>query len=637
MSRRPGRVAALRHGGQRGDGRSRPSWTGAARSVARVPVLATLVVLVVALVFPRFEGGNTSVMGLATEALTYGLVTMSLNLLMGYGGQVSVGQAGFLAVGAYTTAIVATRFGGLPFIVVLALAGLVTAAVGLVLGLPAARLRSHYLAVATLGFGLAVPEIALNGGSLTGGYTGLIVPPAAARPGHAQQSRPGVLPGAGGRAGLRRGHPQRPGQPHRPALHGGAGQPGHRPRDGHQHRADKVILFTLSAFFCGLAGYVFALNNSIVEYSSFDFSLSLFFFAAVIVGGMGSMWGSLIAAALLVVIQQEAVSLGGFSEAILGVAVVIVLLLVPGGLASLGRRTRDAIAGPRLLLRGQAAGRRRAGRAAATSGRRPPRPRARHGRADMLQIEDLSLSFGGVHAIDGLHLTVPDGTITALIGPNGAGKTSVLNVINGFFRPQRGRVLHDGLDLLSLPPYRVIQQGIARSFQNVALFGGLSVTDNLIVGFDHRSRTGFVRDLLHTPEVVRHERAARERAQEVLEFLGITGIARRRAGELGFGERKLVDLGRALMPQPALVLLDEPTAGLAEAPEGVAGGVLSRIPAEFGAAALVIDHDMRVVWASRAGVVMDFGRKIAEGTPRRGAGRPGRDHRLPGRGRGRCC
>ncbi len=234
----------------------------------------------------------------------------------------------------------------------------------------------------------------------------------------------------------------------------------------------------------------------------------------------------------------------------------------------------------------------------------------------MLQIEELSLSFGGVRAIDGLNLTVPDGTITALIGPNGAGKTSVLNVINGFFRPQRGRVLHDGLDLLSLPPYRVIQQGITRSFQNVALFGGLSVTDNLIVGYDHRSRAGFLRDMLHTPKVVGHERAARERAHEVLEFLGITAIARRRADELGFGERKLVNLGRALIGSPSLVLLDEPASGLAEGQKAWLAEVLSRIPAEFGAAVLVIDHDMRVVMGvSSKVIVMDFGRKIAEGTP----------------------
>ena len=234
----------------------------------------------------------------------------------------------------------------------------------------------------------------------------------------------------------------------------------------------------------------------------------------------------------------------------------------------------------------------------------------------MLQIEDLSLSFGGVRAIDDLRLTVADGTITALIGPNGAGKTSVLNVISGFYRPQQGRVLHDGFDLLTVPPYRVIQRGITRSFQNVALFGGLSVVDNLIVGFDHRSHAGVLRNLVRTPAVLRHERVARQRAHEVLEFLGITAIARRRADELAFGERKLVDLGRALMPHPGLVLLDEPTAGLFEAQKAWLARVLSRIPAEFGAAVLVIDHDMRLALGVSSRVaVMDFGHKIADATP----------------------
>lgn len=338
MSRLAGRAGALRRRGLS----------------AAVPALATLLALAAALLFPRFEGGNVTVMGLATEALTYGLVTMSLNLLMGYGGQVSVGQGGFLAVGAYTAAIVATHYGGLPFIVVLLLAGLVTAAVGLLLGLPAGRLRGHYLAVATLGFGLAVPEIALNAGSLTGGFTGLIVPPQ--HLGAVTLNNPVpvyylalavlVVSAAAMRSVLasptgRRFMAVRDSQDTAPAMGINVGR-------------TKVVLFTLSAFFTGLAGYLFALSNGIVEYSSFSFSLSLFFFAAVIVGGLGSMWGSLVGAALLVVVQQEAASLGGFSETILGVAVVLALLVVPGGLAALPRRTRAAVAGPR--IRGRLAG-----------------------------------------------------------------------------------------------------------------------------------------------------------------------------------------------------------------------------------------------------------------------------------------
>lgn len=325
--------------------RARPA--GASRPGARAPVAATLAVLAAAAVFPLLEGASTTVMGIATEAMTYGLITMALNLLMGYGGQVSIGHGGLLAVGAYTTAIVATRF-ALPFIVVLLLAGVVTAVVGLLLGLPAGRLRSHYLAVATLGFGVAVPQIALNLGGLTGGFTGLIVPVPSI--GTVALNAPVplyylalgilVLSAVAIRSLLssptgRRFMAVRDSEETAPAM-------------GIKVGRTKVILFTVSSFFCGLAGYVFALNNGIVEPASFTFSLSLFFFAAVIVGGLASTWGSLIGAALLVVVQQESVSLGGFSEAILGMAVVVVLLLLPGGLAALPRRLRGLARAPGL-------------------------------------------------------------------------------------------------------------------------------------------------------------------------------------------------------------------------------------------------------------------------------------------------
>ncbi len=301
------------------------------------PLAATFVVLVAAVAFPLVEGTNVSIMGLATEALIYGLVVLSLNLLMGYGGQVSIGHGGFLAVGAYTTAILASRY-KLPFIVVLIAAAVVTGVIGLLLGLPAGRLRSHYLAVATLGFGVAIPQIALNLGSLTGGFTGIIVPPESM--GSLNLTSPVplyylslivlALAALAIRSMLasptgRRFMAVRDSEDAAPAL-------------GINPGRSKVILFTTSAFFCGLAGTLFALNNGIVEPDSFTFSLSLFFFAAVIVGGLASMWGSLAGAALLVIVQQESSSLGSFSETILGAAVVLVLLLVPGGLAVLPRR-----------------------------------------------------------------------------------------------------------------------------------------------------------------------------------------------------------------------------------------------------------------------------------------------------------
>ena len=234
----------------------------------------------------------------------------------------------------------------------------------------------------------------------------------------------------------------------------------------------------------------------------------------------------------------------------------------------------------------------------------------------MLRLERVSLSFGGVQAIRALSFVVPAGAICGLIGPNGAGKTSVLNVINRFWEPQQGTVVYGETDLLRLRPYEVIAHNIGRSFQNVALFKELSVLDNLLLGVDHRSRAGLVRNTLRLPTARRHERAARARAEEVLDFLEIAHLRCRRASELAFGDQKLVDMGRALMARPTLLLLDEPAAGLPETRKTWLAGVIRRIPRAYGAAVLLIDHDMGLVLGvSSHVVVMEYGAKIAEGTP----------------------
>jgi branched-chain amino acid transport system ATP-binding protein len=234
----------------------------------------------------------------------------------------------------------------------------------------------------------------------------------------------------------------------------------------------------------------------------------------------------------------------------------------------------------------------------------------------VLRLRDVSLSFGGIQAIRNLDLDVEDGVVGALIGANGAGKTSVLNVINRFYRPQGGTVQYDDVDILKLRPHQVIEHGISRSFQNVALFGELSVLDNLLVGADHIARPRLLTNLLRLPKARRHNREARRRADQALEFLGIAHLRSRRAGDLAFGDRKLVDMGRALTAEPKLVLLDEPAAGIPQSEHAALAKLIREIPEVWGSSVLLIDHSMELVLSAASQVVaMDFGAKIAEGTP----------------------
>lgn len=234
----------------------------------------------------------------------------------------------------------------------------------------------------------------------------------------------------------------------------------------------------------------------------------------------------------------------------------------------------------------------------------------------MLRLCGLSMSFGGVKAIDDLDLELGDGVVGALIGANGAGKTSVLNVINRFYRPQSGSAHYDDVDILKLKPHQVITHGISRSFQNVALFNQLTVFDNLLVGADHISRPGLLTNLFRLPKARRHARESRRRAERVLEFLEISHLRSRRANELPFGDRKLVDMGRALTTDPKLLLLDEPAAGMPEARHESLAKLIRQIPEEWGSSVLLIDHSMELVLSAASHVVaMDFGAKIAEGSP----------------------
>jgi branched-chain amino acid transport system ATP-binding protein len=236
---------------------------------------------------------------------------------------------------------------------------------------------------------------------------------------------------------------------------------------------------------------------------------------------------------------------------------------------------------------------------------------------DILAVEGLSLSFGGVQALSGLDFTVRKGSITGIIGPNGAGKTSLLNCVAGFYRPQAGRVLLEGRDVTRVPPDRRPALGIARTFQNIALFEGMTVLDNVKLGAHVHLRTNALQAMLYTPAARREERALREEVElEILDFLEIEHLRRRTVGSLAYGLQKRVELARALAMRPRLLLLDEPIAGMnEEETEDMARYILD-IQEERGITVALIEHDMGVVMdLCQRVLVLSFGQKIAEGTP----------------------
>jgi branched-chain amino acid transport system ATP-binding protein len=235
----------------------------------------------------------------------------------------------------------------------------------------------------------------------------------------------------------------------------------------------------------------------------------------------------------------------------------------------------------------------------------------------LLEVTEVSIAFGGVQAVTDVSFGVEEGEIFSIIGPNGAGKTTLLNCISGAYTPT-GSIQIRGVELVGMKPHRRPGLGIARTFQNIALFPSESVIHNILVGSDHRQRSGLLRNCLYWTRVgcVNEEREARVAALEALATLGLEEYMDTPVGDLPYGVQKRVELARAIVSEPTILLLDEPTAGMTSAEKFELAGQVKLLNTEHGVTAIMIEHDMGVVMdISDRVVVLDFGRKIAEGKP----------------------
>ena len=531
----------------------------------------------------------------------YYLCAAGMNVLVGYAGQKSLGQAGLFAAGAYAVALLTTKTPINPWLA-LALAAGVSALFGVLIALPSLRVKGPYLAMVTLAFGIVVEKLVGEWTEVFGGAQGIYGIRSLTwndQPLSALQwvwlglilcalthlLLRNLLKGRFGRALLSL-----------QADEIAASSVGVR-----VYRA-KVLAFTVAAVTCGIAGALVAQQNQYINSDFISFHLSIFILLLVLFGGAGSMYGPLVGAVLLTLIDALLARWPSAQHFLYGFLLLFALYVMPGGvmglLHSASRRLRPGLQTPP---------------EPATRPAAPPARLAREG--ELLVVEAISKSYGGVKPAQDVSFSVRRGSIHALIGPNGAGKSTIINMLTGVVTPDAGSIRFLGQDIVGRAAHSICALGMGRTFQNLRLFADLSVLENVMLGHHSRMTNGFWSSLLALPPALRQEQATRDRAMHWLDLLGLMPMAHLPAGSLPYGLQRRAELARALATEPELLLLDEPAAGLNPQETAELGQLLLKI-GSLGVSILMVEHHMDLVMSiSDHVIVLDYGIKIAEGKP----------------------
>jgi ABC-type branched-subunit amino acid transport system ATPase component/ABC-type branched-subunit amino acid transport system permease subunit len=552
-------------------------------------------------------GWRPSYMLQIVSLLPIGFVaTLSETVIAGFGGQVSVGQAGFMAVGAYTTGLLVGTLHWPWWAGILAGAASGAVVAGLV-GIPALRLRGPYFVMASLAFGGIVYTVATNWLEVTGGPGGLRNIPIPDFDTLGLSPDTGIyyilwIAAAASILGVRwfRGTPLG-----RSLIAIREDELAARAVGVHTALV-KSLGFVFSGTLAGLAGALLPLFIGSVTPDAFGVNQSLLILTQALIGGLDRIAGAIVGTAVLLGMTELLRDFAEFQLLFYGVAMLAVVLFFPRGVVGemagrfgWGRRTPPCDVG----VHGDGVG--------ATAARVPSGPAtAATSVSPLLEARGLTKRFGGLVAVEHVNLAVVRGTISSLIGPNGAGKTTIFNLLSGITRPDAGRILLDGVDVTGSPSWRMARAGVCRTFQNPRLFWNLSVLDNVGVAIQReRSLAAEMWSLLFA------ERAQHERAMELLDVVGLADRAAELARSLPYGHLRRLELARALAGNAKIVMLDEPVAGMNPREVDELMTLLETIRAR-GVTLLLIEHNMRMVLDISDHVsVLNFGRLIAEGTP----------------------
>jgi branched-chain amino acid transport system permease protein len=616
-----------------------------------------------ALLFPIISGNDANIDS-AANALAFAALALGLNIVVGFAGLLDLGYAAFFAIGAYTYGALAsyqiepawtgfwepfqwldlvsrvheptgdTVHFQVSFWLALPISAAVAALFGVLFGAPTLRLKGDYLAIVTLGFGEIVPIVARNWQSVTNGAMGLngVAAPQLFGWNFGVRAWPYYYVGVALVAlliltstRLKSSRIGRAWMAIREDEIAAAAM-------GVNRVQLKLLAFGIGAAFAGATGTYFVAKLQTATPEMFMFPVSVMILVMIVFGGIGSVWGVVLGALILQILQSwfledlsqwlhalgrlvnvewlQQVELSSSIEMIFGLILVTMMLYRREGLIPATRRVAA------LSLAEQTAQVER-GDESRVDGVRALIDLGYREDAPLLDVDGLTVRFGGLVALRSISLTVPAHSVVAVIGPNGSGKSTLFNVITGLVPQDSGTIRFAGAPIQRQPPHVVLDRGIARTFQNIRLFPNLTVLENVLIGMHARLHTGAVGALLTLPASRREEEAARQHALDILAVFGNRLLPRvdHVVASLSYANRRRVEIARALASQPKLLLLDEPTAGMNPAETLELAGQIKSL-SQLGLTIVLIEHKLDVVVnLAEKVVVLDHGEKIAEGTP----------------------
>ncbi len=589
----------------------------------------------------------------------YSILLLGLDIVVGYVGEVSLGHAALFGIGSYTAGVLNFQL-GVPFLLAIPASIVVTAFFGAILALPALRVNGPYLAMVTLAFGTIIQILINEMTFLTNGPLGLSI----RKPiffGH-------QITGADyyyivlGALVLTLFVVQRILKSHLgrafEALHD---SPIASDCMGVSVYGYKVYAFVLSAGIAGLAGSLFTYSEEYISPTTYNFELTILFLLAVIMGGRKTRSGPILGAIIIVMLPNVLSDIELFRKISIGIAVftvvysayavavrlrtlkqvtlpllVTIVLAVSGYVMENITEHRLTIFGVMILFVVYYLPNGIMGFLRSVVQRVRPQWIHRHeevfeqgdkqhvwsvpdhpvtAKGYLLEARNIVMQFGGLKALNEVNLEVAKGSVHGLIGPNGSGKSTMMNVLTGIYKPTAGEIEFNGKIITGATPSSIAGEGIARTFQNVQLFGEMTAIENVLVGLHHTYRHSLLDVVFHTPRCRKEKHAARIRAASLLKFVGLADLANEEARNLPYGKQRLLEIARALALNPSLLLLDEPAAGLT-APDIKELIVMINKIRGHNITVILIEHHMDVVMSICDTVtVLDFGQKIAEGTP----------------------